>query len=131
MLQDCTHQRIREDGLVWCSALPVHELLTQPKQKATATMKQKQEICNHGTHVDLHALDGKRLDLRRLVRHIAVELVPSLVPLDRVQHVAAQVVAARQVRSLALLQELGDPHREVRQAVDHCKIAEKSIKISL
>ena len=73
------------------------------------------------THVNLHALDGEGLDLGELVRHVAVELVAALVPLDRVERVAAQVVAARQVRRLPLLQELGDPHREVRQAVDHCK----------
>ena len=36
--------------------------------------------------------------------------IASLVPLDGVECVAAQVVAARQVRRLALLQELGDPH---------------------
>ena len=73
------------------------------------------------THVDLHALDGEGLDLGRLVGHVAVELVAALVPLDGVEGVAAQVVAARQVRRLPLLQELGDPHGQVRQAVDHCK----------
>ncbi len=53
------------------------------------------------------------------MRHVPVELVPALVPLDAVERVAAQVVAAGQVRRLAALEELRDPHREVRQAVRH------------
>jgi hypothetical protein len=80
------------------------------------------DFCNNPvklTYIDLHALDWERLDLRDLVRHVSVELVPALVPLDAVQGVAAEVVAARQVGRLALLKKLRDPHGQVRQAVDH------------
>ena len=47
--------------------------------------------------------------------------MPPLVPLDTVEGVAAEVVAARQVGLLALLDELRDSDGEVGQAVDHCK----------
>ena len=60
------------------------------------------------THIDFHAFDRKRLDLGHFARHESVELVPALVPLDAVECVPAQIVAARQVRRLAFLDELGN-----------------------
>ena len=84
-----------------------------PPTKAT-TMDAYEAICLVClcTHVNLHPLDRERLDLRHLVRHEPVELVPSLVPLDGVEVVAAQVVRASQVGSLAALQVL----RQLRAA---------------
>lgn len=38
--------------------------------------------------------DGKGLDGRRLLGRVAVELLPTLVPLDRVQSVTLQVEVA-------------------------------------
>ena len=73
------------------------------------------------THIDFHSFDGKRFDLRLLVGHEPVELVPALVPLDAVQGVPTQVVAAGQVRGLALLEELWDPDAQIGQAVNHWK----------
>lgn len=55
------------------------------------------------------------------MRHEPVELMPALVPLDTVERVPAQVVAAGQVRRLSLLDELGNADTEVWKAVDHWK----------
>ena len=76
---------------------------------------------NQDSYIDLHVFDGEGLDDGRLRGHVAVELVPALVPLDAVEGVAAEVVAAGQVGLLALLDELRDSDGEVGQAVDHCK----------
>merc|ERR1712073_284272 len=56
--------------------------------------------CNVCAHVDPHALDWEHPDRRPLVRHEPVKLVPTLVPLDAVELVAVEVVAAHQVRAV-------------------------------
>ena len=43
------------------------------------------------------------------MRHESVELMPPLVPLDAVEVVAVQVVAAHQVRAVPGLDITGDP----------------------
>ena len=50
------------------------------------------------------------------MRHEPVELVPALVPLDAVEVVAVQVVAAHQVRTVARLNVPGDPQVYLAQA---------------
>ena len=49
--------------------------------------------------------------------HEPVELVPSLVPLDAVEVVAVQVVAAHQVRGVPGLHIPGDPEVDLTQAL--------------
>lgn len=56
--------------------------------------------------------------------HVSVELVSAFIPLDAVEVVAAEIVAASQIGRFALLQVLGDPHGQVGEAVDDCKIRE-------
>ena len=60
--------------------------------------------------------------------HEPVELVPAFVPLDAVQLVPAQVVAAGEVRGLALLDELGNANTQIRQTVDHWKESKRGRK---
>jgi hypothetical protein len=71
------------------------------------------------THINFHIFDWKRFDDWIFCRHVPVELVPAFVPLDAVEGIAAQVVAASQIGLLTLLDELGDSDRQVGQAVDH------------
>ena len=61
----------------------------------------------------MHARDREHFDDGVVVGHVAVELVPALVPLDRVELVAAEVEAASQVGSLSLLDELGNANRQI------------------
>ena len=55
------------------------------------------------THIDLHPLDREDPDRGRLVRHEPVELVPPLVPLDAVEVVTVQVIAADKVSTVSCL----------------------------
>ena len=73
-----------------------------------------------GAYIDLHVFDREGLDDGSLRGHVAVELVPAFVPLDAVEGVTSEVVAAREVGLLPLLDELGDSDGQVGQAVDHC-----------
>ena len=68
------------------------------------------------THIYFHSLHREDLDRGRLVRHEPVELVPALVPLDAVEVVAVQVVAAHQARTVARLNVPGDPQVYLAQA---------------
>ena len=68
------------------------------------------------THIYFHSLHWEDLDRGRLVRHEPVELVAALVPLDAVEVVAVQVVAAHQVRTVARLNVPGDPQVYLAQA---------------
>ena len=74
-------------------------------------------VCwNLDTHIYFHSLHREDLDRGRLVRHEPVELVPALVPLDAVEVVAVQVVAAHQVRAVARLDIAGQPQVDLAQA---------------
>ena len=68
------------------------------------------------THIYFHSLHREDLDRGRLVRHEPVELVTALVPLDAVEVVAVQVVAAHQVRAVARLDIAGQPQVDLAQA---------------
>ena len=68
------------------------------------------------THIDLHPLDREDPDRGRLVRHEPVELVPPLVPLDAVEVVTVQVVAAHQVCTVSGLDIPRDPEVYLAQA---------------
>lgn len=46
------------------------------------------------THVNIDAWIGKHAGMGQLLRDIAEEFTPSLVPLDRIQGISFQVVAA-------------------------------------
>ena len=69
------------------------------------------------THIYLHPLDREDPDRGRLVRHEPVELVPPLVPLDAVEVVAVQVVAAHQVRAVTRLHVAGDAEVNLAQSL--------------
>ena len=51
------------------------------------------------------------------MRHEPVELVPALVPLDAVEVVAVQVVAAHQVRAVPRLHVAGDAEVNLAQTL--------------
>ena len=68
------------------------------------------------THIYFHSLHREDLDRGRLVRHEPVELVAALIPLDAVEVVAVQVVAAHQVRTVARLHVAGQPQVDLAQA---------------
>ena len=68
------------------------------------------------THIYFHSLHGEDLDRGRLVRHEPVELVSPLVPLDAVEVVTVQVVAAHQVRTVSGLNIPRDPEVYLAQA---------------
>ena len=68
------------------------------------------------THIYFHSLHGEDLDWRRLVGHEPVELVAALVPLDAVEVVTVQVVAAHQVGAVPRLNIPGDPQVDLAQA---------------
>ena len=69
------------------------------------------------THIYFHSLHREDLDRGRLVRHKPVELVPALVPLDAVEVVAVQVVAAHQVRAVPRLHVAGDAEVNLAQSL--------------
>ena len=51
------------------------------------------------------------------MRHESVELMPPLVPLDAVQVVAVQVIAAHQVCAVTSLHIAGDPQVNLGEAI--------------
>ena len=71
---------------------------------------------NLDTHIYFHSLHWEDLDRGRLVRHEPVELVAALVPLDAVEVVAVQVVAAHQVGTVPGLDIPRDPEVYLAQA---------------
>ena len=53
------------------------------------------------TYIYFHAFDRKRLDRRYLVRHEPVKFVSSFIPLDAVQVVAVQIIAAHKISAVS------------------------------
>ena len=80
----------------------------------------EKELCiswTYITYIDFHSFDRKNPDRRWLLRHESVELMPALVPLDAVQVVAVQIVAAHQVRTVTSLNIPWDPQVNLGQSI--------------
>ena len=73
------------------------------------------------TYIYFHSFDRKDPDRRWLLRHESVELMPPLVPLDTVQVVAVQVVAAHQVCAVTSLYIAGYPQVNLGEAIQFWK----------
>ena len=83
-------------------------------------------LCLCSTHIDLDAQRRKGPHGWILLGRVAEELPPSLVPLDAVQTVPLQVVAALQDRVVAPLDGVRDHHHHVPQRMHYsCREKEK------
>lgn len=83
------------------------------KSHQTNGISKRQIFNSEKSYVNFHIFNRESFYDGALCRHVAVELVSALVPLDAVESIAAQVVAACEVGLLALLDELRDPDRQV------------------
>ena len=101
------------------SGIPVIILSTYWKRYFISNALLLYVLCgchNLDTHIYFHSLHWEDLDRGRLVRHEPVELVATLVPLDAVEVVTVQVVAAHQVRTVPGLHIPRDPEVYLAQA---------------